>query len=99
MSEFGRTAQENGNSGTDHGHGNAMWIMGGNVRGGKVYGQWPGLTGNELYEGRDLGIATDFREVISAVLETQFGLTTTQLMKVVPNGPKPTRDAREIFRT
>ena len=67
MSEFGRTAQENGNSGTDHGHGNAMWIMGGNVRGGKVYGQWPGLTGNELYEGRDLGIATDFREVISAV--------------------------------
>ncbi|TMB61197.1 MAG: DUF1501 domain-containing protein, partial [Deltaproteobacteria bacterium] len=48
MSEFGRTVHENGNTGTDHGHGNVMWVMGGNVRGGKVYGQWPGLSGNEL---------------------------------------------------
>ncbi|MBI4524945.1 MAG: DUF1501 domain-containing protein [Deltaproteobacteria bacterium] len=98
MSEFGRTAQENGNAGTDHGHGNVMWIAGGHVQGGKVYGQWPGLSGNELYEGRDLAITTDFREVISALLESQFGLTTTQLEKVVPKGPKPPREIREIFQ-
>ena len=98
MSEFGRTAQENGNSGTDHGHGNAMWIMGGNVRGGKVYGEWPGLAGSELYEGRDLAITTDFREIISAALETQFGLTDTQLTKVIPNRPKVSRAAKELFR-
>jgi uncharacterized protein (DUF1501 family) len=96
MSEFGRTVHENGNTGTDHGHGNVMWVMGGNVRGGKVYGQWPGLSGNELYEGRDLAITTDFRAVISAVLESQFGLSTTQLSKVIPNGPKLSRDIREI---
>jgi uncharacterized protein (DUF1501 family) len=98
MSEFGRTVHENGNTGTDHGHGNVMWVMGGNVGGGKVYGQWPGLSGNELYEGRDLSVTTDFREVISAVLESQFGLSTTQLNKVIPNGPKLSRDIREIMR-
>jgi uncharacterized protein (DUF1501 family) len=98
MSEFGRTVHENGNTGTDHGHGNAIWVMGGNVNGGKVYGQWPGLSGNELYEGRDLAVTTDFREVISAALEAQFGLTSAQLDKVVPKGPKPSRDMREMIR-
>ena len=98
MSEFGRTVHENGNTGTDHGHGNVMWIMGGNVRGGKVYGQWPGLSGNELYEGRDLAVTTDFREIVSAVLESQFGLSSTQLGKVIPKGPKPSRDIREVVR-
>ena len=98
MSEFGRTVHENGNTGTDHGHGNVMWVMGGNVKGGKVYGQWPGLSGNELYEGRDLAVTTDFREVISVVLESQFGLTSSQLNKVIPRGPKPTRDTREMVR-
>jgi len=98
MSEFGRTVHENGNTGTDHGHGNVMWVMGGNVRGGKVYGQWPGLSGNELYEGRDLAVTTDFREVISVVLESQFGLTSSQLNIVIPHGPKPTRDTREMVR-
>jgi uncharacterized protein (DUF1501 family) len=100
MSEFGRTVHENGNTGTDHGHGNVMWVMGGGIRGGKVYGQWPGLSGNELYEGRDLAVTTDFRAVISAVLESQFGFSTstTQLNIVIPNGPKPSRDIREIMR-
>ena len=98
MSEFGRTVHENGNTGTDHGHGNVIWVLGGSVRGGKVYGQWPGLSGNELYEGRDLAVTTDFREIISVVLESQFGLTSTQLNKVIPHGPKPTRDAREMVR-
>jgi uncharacterized protein (DUF1501 family) len=98
MSEFGRTAQENGNTGTDHGHGNVMWVAGGTVRGGKVYGEWPGLSGNELYEGRDLAVTTDFREVISAVLQSQFDLTVTQLNKVIPKAPRPSRKIREIVQ-
>jgi uncharacterized protein (DUF1501 family) len=98
MSEFGRTVHENGNTGTDHGHGNVMWVMGGKIRGGQVYGQWPGLSGNELYEGRDLAITTDFREVIAALLESQFGLGSTQLNKVIPKGPKPSREIRELMR-
>jgi uncharacterized protein (DUF1501 family) len=64
MSEFGRTARENGNRGTDHGHANVMFVMGGPVRGGKVYGQWPGLDFSQLYEGRDLALTTDFRRVL-----------------------------------
>ena len=65
MSEFGRTVKENGNRGTDHGHGNAMLILGGNVKGGKVYGKWPGLENEQLYQGRDLAITTDFRDVFA----------------------------------
>lgn len=64
MSEFGRTARENGNRGTDHGHANVMFVLGGPVRGGKVYGRWPGLEDHQLYEGRDLAITTDFRRVL-----------------------------------
>jgi uncharacterized protein (DUF1501 family) len=65
MSEFGRTAQENGNNGTDHGHGNVMLVVGGQVKGGKIYGKWPGLEKEQLYEGRDLAVTTDFRAVLS----------------------------------
>ena len=97
MSEFGRTAHENGNTGTDHGHGNVMWAAGGNVNGGKIYGQWPGISGGELYEGRDLAITTDFRQVISAVLEAQFGLTETQLNKVLPNLPRENQELRGLI--
>ena len=68
MSEFGRTVKENGNRGTDHGHGNAMLILGGNVKGGKVYGKWPGLERDQLYQGRDLAITTDFRDVFAEVV-------------------------------
>jgi uncharacterized protein (DUF1501 family) len=98
MSEFGRTAHENGNTGTDHGHGNVMWVAGGNVVGGKIYGQWPGISGNELYEGRDLAITTDFRQVISTVLEAQFGLTSTQLSKVIPNAPRANQELSGLIR-
>ena len=73
MSEFGRTVKENGTSGTDHGHGTAMMIMGGDVRGGKVYGAWPGLAPEQRYEGRDLAITTDFRSVFSEVLQGHLG--------------------------
>ncbi len=74
MSEFGRTARENGNRGTDHGHANAMFVLGGPVKGGKVYGQWPGLQSEQLYEGRDLALTTDFRDIFAEVISRHLGL-------------------------
>jgi len=68
MSEFGRTAKENGNRGTDHGHANCMFVMGGDLRGGRVYGKWPGLDDHQLNEGRDLALTTDFRSVVGEIL-------------------------------
>jgi uncharacterized protein (DUF1501 family) len=82
MSEFGRTAQENGNNGTDHGHGDVMFVVGGPVHGGKVYGKWPGLEKEQLYEGRDLAVTTDFRAVLSEILAGHLG--TTGLSQVFP---------------
>ena len=73
MSEFGRTARENGNRGTDHGHANVMFVLGGPVKGGKVYGRWPGLDGSQLHEGRDLALTTDFSLVLSEVVERYLG--------------------------
>ena len=73
MSEFGRTARENGNRGTDHGHANVMFVLGGPVKGGKVYGSWPGLDQSQLYEGRDLAVTTDFRLVLSEVVSRYLG--------------------------
>jgi len=74
MSEFGRAVQENGNRGTDHGHGNAMLVIGGGVRGGKVYGRWPGLAPERRYEGRDLAITTDFRDVFTEIVVRHLGV-------------------------
>jgi len=82
MSEFGRTAAENGNRGTDHGHANCMFVFGGDVRGGKVYGQWPGLDRSRLYEGRDLAVTTDFRSVLGEVVSHHLG--TTDMSFVFP---------------
>jgi uncharacterized protein (DUF1501 family) len=73
MSEFGRTARENGTRGTDHGHANVMFVMGGAVRGGKVYGRWPGLAAEQLYEQRDLALTTDFRQVLAEAVGKQLG--------------------------
>ena len=73
MSEFGRTARENGTRGTDHGHANVMFVMGGPVRGGRVYGRWPGLAAEQLNEGRDLAVTTDFRQVLAEVAFKQIG--------------------------
>ena len=73
MSEFGRTAKENGNRGTDHGHANVMFTMGGPVRGGKVYGDWPGLEREQLYEQRDLAVTTDFRDVLGEAVSAHLG--------------------------
>jgi uncharacterized protein (DUF1501 family) len=74
MSEFGRAVAENGNRGTDHGHGNAMIVIGGGVRGGDVYGKWPGLTADQRFERRDLAVTTDFRDVFGEIVVRHLGL-------------------------
>jgi uncharacterized protein (DUF1501 family) len=86
MSEFGRTARENGNRGTDHGHANVMFVMGGPVKGGKVYGRWPGLDQSQLYEGRDLAVTTDFRLVLAEGVERHLG--NSNLTQVFPEFEK-----------
>lgn len=73
MSEFGRTARENGTRGTDHGHANAMFVLGNSVKGGKVYGDFRGLKNDKLYEGRDLDVTTDFRDVFAEAAYTHIG--------------------------
>jgi uncharacterized protein (DUF1501 family) len=82
MSEFGRTARENGNRGTDHGHANGMFVLGNAVRGGKVYGQWPGLKTEQLNEGRDLALTTDFRDVFGEIAKRHLG--TSNLQSIFP---------------
>lgn len=80
MSEFGRMARQNGNGGTDHGHAGAMFAIGGGVKGGKVHGRWPGLAREQLHEGRDLALTTDFRTVFSEVAGTHLGATRTDAL-------------------
>jgi uncharacterized protein (DUF1501 family) len=75
MSEFGRAVSENGNRGTDHGHGNAMLAIGGGIRGGRVYGKWPGLSPDRRYDGRDLAVTTDFRDVFGEIVVRHLGAT------------------------
>jgi uncharacterized protein (DUF1501 family) len=82
MSEFGRTAKENGNRGTDHGHANCMFVMGGDVKGGSVYGKWPGLNDHQLNDGRDLALTTDFRSVVGEILTKH--LSVQNLAPVFP---------------
>jgi uncharacterized protein (DUF1501 family) len=77
MSEFGRRLRENADHGTDHGHGNVMLALGGNVKGGKVYGQWPGLRNDQLYDGADLAITTDYRRVLSEIIIRRLGNPNT----------------------
>jgi uncharacterized protein (DUF1501 family) len=96
MSEFGRTAAENGNRGTDHGHANCMFVFGGDVRGGKVYGQWPGLDRSRLYEGRDLAVTTDFRTVLSELVSRH--LNGTDLAYVFPGFNYDPRKALGLLR-
>ncbi|HEY6579141.1 MAG TPA: DUF1501 domain-containing protein [Rhizomicrobium sp.] len=98
ISEFGRTARENGNGGTDHGHGNARWVMGGPVKGGKVYGQWPGLDEEELHESRDLAVTTDFRTVIGGVLAQHLKLGRQQVASAFPNAAQASGAVPEIIR-
>ena len=83
MSEFGRTVRENGNRGTDHGHATSLFVLGGPVRGGKVYGEWPGLQAEQLFEGRDLALTTDFRIVFGEIILKHLG--NPNLSTVFPN--------------
>ena len=87
MSEFGRMARENGNGGTDHGHAGAMFAIGGPVKGGKVHGKWPGLAPEQLYEGRDLALTTDFRAVFSEIASKHLG--AAKLDAVFPGYSSP----------
>jgi uncharacterized protein (DUF1501 family) len=84
MSEFGRTVKENGNGGTDHGHGNAMWLLGGGIRGGQVYGKWAGLEPAQRYQGRDLAVTTDFRDVLGTVITRRLAVDASKLPQVFP---------------
>jgi uncharacterized protein (DUF1501 family) len=87
MSEFGRTARENGNRGTDHGHANVMFAFGGDIQGGKIYGDWPGLADEQLYENRDLNLTTDFRDVLGELVTRHLG--NRQLGSVFPGYEEP----------
>jgi uncharacterized protein (DUF1501 family) len=89
MSEFGRTVHENGDGGTDHGHGNVMWVIGGGVAGGGIYGRWPGLQEDQLYEARDLAVTTDFRSVLANILGKAMRLEQRAIDYVFPVSPSP----------
>ena len=98
MSEFGRAVAENGNRGTDHGHGNAMIVIGGAVKGGEIYGDWPGLTVEQRFEGRDLKITTDFRDVFGEVVMRHLGADETTAAKVFPGYGVNPRAFRNLIR-
>mgnify|MGYP001581908157 CR=1 FL=1 len=98
MSEFGRAVAENGSRGTDHGHGNAMFVIGGGVKGGAVYGQWPGLKADQRFEGRDLAVTTDFRDVFGEVVVKHLGASAATAARVFPGYPLTTAAFRGILR-
>lgn len=85
MSEFGRRLKENASRGTDHGHGNVMLVLGKNVKGGQVYGSWPGLSNAQLYQNSDLAVATDYRRVFSEILARRLGRNNTHLTSIFPS--------------
>ncbi len=97
MSEFGRTAHENGNRGTDHGHANCMFVMGGDVKGGKVYTRWPGLSEEHLNQGRDLAVTTDYRSVLGEIISTHLG--DQDLNKVFPGYANDPRQFLGLLKT
>jgi uncharacterized protein (DUF1501 family) len=97
MSEFGRTAKENGNRGTDHGHANCMFVMGGDVKGGRVFGRWPGLEDHQLNEGRDLALTTDFRSVVGEILTKHLGVK--DLAPVFPGFTNDPRAFPQLMRS
>ncbi|MBZ0188827.1 MAG: DUF1501 domain-containing protein [Candidatus Obscuribacterales bacterium] len=98
VSEFGRTVSENGNGGTDHGHGNVMFVMGGGVQGGKVYGNWSGLAKAKLFEGRDLPVTTDFRSAIGSIAHNHLGVASKDLARVLPDFQLTDRSMSAIFK-
>jgi len=102
MSEFGRTVHENGTGGTDHGRGNAMWLLGGPLQGGaggRVLGEWPGLEDRDLADGRDLAVSTDFRHVLAPLLQGHLGLDDESLARVFPGLPARNAPALKLLRS
>jgi len=99
MSEFGRAVAENGSRGTDHGHGNAMFVIGGAVKGGQVYGKWPGLGVNDRFEGRDLAVTTDFRDVCGEIVTRHLGANSPTGAKVFPDYALDPRKFRGVLGT
>jgi uncharacterized protein (DUF1501 family) len=96
MTEFGRTVRENGNRGTDHGHASVMFVLGGSVNGGKVYGKWPGLKESDLYESRDLALTTDFRDVFAEIAKNHLGATNVNA--IFPKYEVNTNNFKGIIR-
>jgi uncharacterized protein (DUF1501 family) len=96
VSEFGRTVHENGDGGTDHGHGNAIWVLGGGVRGGHIYGDWPGLAPAALYQNRDLAATTDYRTVLAAILARHLSLPDRALAGIFPGFTPPPSELDKI---
>jgi uncharacterized protein (DUF1501 family) len=99
LSEFGRTVHENGDGGTDHGHGNVIWVLGGDVRGGRIYGDWPGLAAPQLYQRRDLAVTTDYRLALVTILERHFRLDDRQLADVFPDLPPGRSELGQMLTT
>ena len=98
MSEFGRAVAENGSRGTDHGHGNAMFIIGGGVNGGRVLGKWPGLREGDRFEGRDRAVTTDFRDVFAEIATTHLGADRAMTSKVLPGYAIDAARCRGVLR-
>lgn len=99
LSEFGRTVHENGDGGTDHGHGNVIWVLGGDVRGGQIYGDWPGLATPQLYQRRDLAVTTDYRLALVTILERHFRLDDRQLAEIFPDLPPGRSELGQMLTT
>lgn len=98
MSEFGRAVAQNGSGGTDHGHGNAMLLIGGGVKGGQVYGKWPGLSAADRFEGRDLAVTTDFRDIFAEVASKHLGASAGALAGIFPGYPVKATAFRGVLR-
>jgi len=97
VSEFGRTARENGNRGTDHGHGNAHWVLGGAIGGGHIYGDWRGLSESELHQNRDLPVTTDFRSVIALIAQRHLNVDSAALRAVLADYAPGTASLDRLF--
>lgn len=98
MSEFGRTIAENGSKGTDHGHGNVFWLLGGQVNGGRMHGEWPGLESAARFEGRDLAVVHDYRAILARSVRQQFALSDSRLADLFPGLPGLDPRLSTLFR-
>ena len=97
MSEFGRTAHENGSRGTDHGHANCMFVMGGGIKGGKVYTRWPGMSEGQLHQDRDLAVTTDYRSILGELISKHLG--DSNLAAIFPGFANDPRQFLGLLRT